>query len=212
MKLSVTDTVKQSKGERTRARIVETAARMFSQDGFRATSLREIAAVCGMTHPGLLYHFANKEALLSAVLEWRDEQDLDTFRRNGSTKDRGLGVLRGMVALAREASSSPGLIELFTALSAEATARDHPAHDYFQKRYRRIHRGTKNALKRAAEQGYLRADLATDEKAIDDAAHELVALQDGLQVQWLLDPLIVDMAGILERRISRLLTVDLWAE
>lgn len=202
--MSVPVSEKKSKGQRTREMIVHKAARLFSEDGFRATSLREIATACNMTHPGLLYHFTNKEALLLAVLEWRDEQDLQTFRKSGSRINDGLGVLRGMVALARQNSSTPGLVELFTTLSAEATASDHPAHEYFAQRYRRIRSGTARALERTREEGLLRADVN-----IDDLSHELTALQDGLQVQWLLDPDNVDIGGLLERRINQLLLVTL---
>lgn len=193
-----------SKGQRTREMIVHNATRLFSEEGFRATSLREIAAACNMTHPGLLYHFANKEVLLLAVLERRDELDLRMFRRSNPGIDDGLEGLRGLVALARQNSSTPGLVELFTTLSAEATARDHPAHEYFVQRYRRIRLGTAHTLKRTREEGYLRAEVD-----IDDTSHELTALQDGLQVQWLLDPENVDVGALLERRINQLLLVSL---
>ena len=41
------------------------------------------------------------------------------------------------------------------------------------------------------------------------AARTLIALMDGLQIQWLLDPEGVDMAGDLRRYLRPMLTVEL---
>jgi len=57
------------KGERTRARVLEAAASLFAERGYRATPLREVAARAGIREPSLYNHFAGKEALYVAVLE-----------------------------------------------------------------------------------------------------------------------------------------------
>src|SRR5215475_1662204 len=103
---------------------------LFGTAGYRGASLREIAARCGLSHPGLLHHFPTKQSLLLAVLEHRDE--VDAARLTGRT---GLATLHGLIDLAAFNATRPGIVELFTVLSAEATAADHPAHEYFVRRY-----------------------------------------------------------------------------
>ncbi len=54
----------------TRERLLETAARLFHERGFRATGVASILAAAGV-HAGSLYHFfAGKEELLCGVLAW----------------------------------------------------------------------------------------------------------------------------------------------
>lgn len=48
--------------------LLRAAARLFRQQGFGATSTRDIAAAAGMRSGSPFYHFENKEALLAAVM------------------------------------------------------------------------------------------------------------------------------------------------
>jgi len=52
-----------------RQRILDTAASLFLERGYEATSLREIATAVGMKAGSLYYHFASKEVLLQAILQ-----------------------------------------------------------------------------------------------------------------------------------------------
>ena len=54
--------------ERTRARIVECARRMFNRHGFEAVSIDQIMAGAGLTRGGFYHHFANKEELYSEAI------------------------------------------------------------------------------------------------------------------------------------------------
>lgn len=56
-------------GDGTRERILETARRLFHEQGYHATGVATILREAGV-HSGSLYHaFGSKEALLAAVLE-----------------------------------------------------------------------------------------------------------------------------------------------
>ena len=55
--------------EDTRTIILDTAARLFSQNGYASTSMREICDASGFTKPTLYYHFTNKEGLCKALLD-----------------------------------------------------------------------------------------------------------------------------------------------
>lgn len=51
-----------------RQELLRAAARLFRQQGFAATSTRDIAAAVGMRSGSPFYHFENKVALLAAVM------------------------------------------------------------------------------------------------------------------------------------------------
>jgi AcrR family transcriptional regulator len=52
----------------TKERILDAAERLFSQQGYAATSLRSIIAGAGVNLAAVHYHFHSKEALLEAVI------------------------------------------------------------------------------------------------------------------------------------------------
>jgi len=192
-----------AKGRATREQILDEAMALFGEVGYRSASLREIAARCGITHPGLLHHFANKEALLGAVLEHRDALDAERFpNARGSGTDR----LRTLVDVVEHNSHVPGIVELFASLSTEAVPPDHPAHGYFVRRYAQTRAALTSALEVTRAQGALRDGV---DPAL--AAVVIIAVMDGLQVQWLLDRDSVDMARALRDHLAGLLKVPLVA-
>lgn len=190
-----------AKGRARRDAIIHTASAHFAEYGFQSATILDIAAACGISRAGLLHHFADKEALLVAVLEARDVEDRERFtpyaRRFG-----GVGVLRATVDLAEHNRLVPGLIELFVRLSAEASAAEHPAHEYFRDRYVRIREGNARAIAAAQRAGHLRADVDAT-----SAALRLTSIMDGLQAQWVFDRSI-DLAGEVRRIIDEWLTVN----
>jgi len=202
-----TNTQGYATGRARREQIIEAAVDLFGRVGFNGATMLELAQRCEISRAGLSHHFPTKESLMEAVLEARDREDRERFRRNGSGRGDGIGVLRGMVDLARHNAEVPGLIGGFAVLSAEAASPDHPAHAYFTARYERIRSETARALRDARAAGYLVPDV--DE---EQAAAELTALMDGLQMQWLIAPGSIDMAAILENRIQELLVVPLRGE
>ncbi|ETK32714.1 TetR family transcriptional regulator [Microbispora corallina] len=55
----------------TRSRIQEVALRLFTEQGYEATSLREIAEALGVTKAALYYHFRTKEDIVVSLTEDR---------------------------------------------------------------------------------------------------------------------------------------------
>jgi AcrR family transcriptional regulator len=54
---------------KTRDRIVETARRLFNEQGYGAVSTAALAAACGIAEGNLWYHFKTRRALLDALGE-----------------------------------------------------------------------------------------------------------------------------------------------
>jgi AcrR family transcriptional regulator len=65
-----------------RGLILDTAARLFREEGYAATSLRDIASACGMQAGSLYYHFASKDAIIAEVLRIGVERVSDHVRRS----------------------------------------------------------------------------------------------------------------------------------
>src|SRR3954467_6620801 len=51
----------------TRALVIDAAERLFAERGFAATSMRDISAASGISHPLIHHHFGSKEDLYAAV-------------------------------------------------------------------------------------------------------------------------------------------------
>lgn len=165
-----------AKSEARRADILRTALEAFSVKGFQGSSLREIADAAGLSQAGVLHHFGSKEALLAAVLAEKDALDVARFSDAG-----GLRILDALREVVAHNLSQPGLIRLFTTLSAEAINEDHPAHEYFQVRYAAARQLVAASLTSGKATGDVSPDLD-----VDLAASTVLAMMDGLQMQWLL--------------------------
>jgi TetR/AcrR family transcriptional regulator len=59
---------RESKGDRTRAKILASAERQFALRGFAETRLEDVAEEVGLRRAALFYHFRDKQALYDAVL------------------------------------------------------------------------------------------------------------------------------------------------
>ncbi|MCF2528853.1 substrate-binding domain-containing protein [Yinghuangia soli] len=186
-----------------RREILDAALKVFARDGYRASSVRDIAEAAGITAPGLLHHFGSKSALLIEALRHREQID-GSFSAGRDL--RGSGALLAVVELAEYNTRQRGLAELFCVLSAEATSSEHPAHEYFKQRYDWFRDYVGQGFAQLAEGGDLRPGVDPVR-----AARSTVALLDGLQTQWLLDPGAVDMPGDLRQYFRSLVTEESWA-
>src|ERR1700724_1806802 len=56
-----------------RQQLLESALTLFAQKGFDGTTTKEIAAAAGVTEAIIFRHFPNKQALYTAVLDYRHQ-------------------------------------------------------------------------------------------------------------------------------------------
>lgn len=184
-----------------RQEILAAAIEVFAAAGFHKGSLRDVADRAGLSQAGLLHHFPSKNQLIQAVLTWRDDQSRERF----AGRESGLDNLRALGDLVEyNQTKTPELVELYTILSGEATAADHPVHEYFTRRYAWVLDYVRGSFDAAAQAGQLRPGVDSA-----SAARALVALMDGLQIQWLYDRDAFDMAVEVRGFLQSLLTVEL---
>jgi AcrR family transcriptional regulator len=82
-----------------RERILDSAAKVFSQYGYRLASMELVAQECGLTRQALYHHFDSKEALFRAVVEAVHEGALEAERAAALREERaGKGLADIMVA------------------------------------------------------------------------------------------------------------------
>jgi AcrR family transcriptional regulator len=167
-------------GTRRKAAILKAATQLFARNGYRDASLASVADAVGLTPPGLLHHFPSKPDLLEVLLREREQRDKAVVA-DALGKYPG-DVVRLLEALVAHNEAERDDTWLHTVLSAEATSPDHPAHDFFAARYTRV----RNALGRTIAEQSSASTLDKDEIAA--LAAVCMAVMDGLQVQWLLDP------------------------
>ncbi|MGV2982120.1 TetR/AcrR family transcriptional regulator [Microbacterium sp. AGC85] len=170
---------KATKGERTKQRILQAALELFSEQGFTTTSVRDIAARAEITHVGLMHHFPSKDDMLVQILEYREQHDEENAKK---FSDFGIDRLFAWVVDVVETNvAHPDRVRLYVKLSAEATDDEHPARAYFTRRYSRILDALESSFAEHFDVTPPSFDIAPRE-----AAESLIALMDGLQIQWLL--------------------------
>ena len=91
---------------RSRREILDAAARFLRTHGYRATTLREIAAAVGIKAGSIYYHFASKDEIVAAVM-------------NDGVERVEAAVSSALVALRREAGARE---RLETAIHAHLSA------------------------------------------------------------------------------------------
>ena len=173
-----------------REEILQEATKLFSTYGYRGTSLASVAEAVGLSEPGVLHYFPSKAHLLQGVLEYRDLQDEEKYsalvKNDNFYLTETIEAIEGLVA---ENETKKTIVRLFTVLVGESVREDHPSHDYFVNRYTYARQKYMEIFTSLAEDGQLKPDTN-----IEHLATLIMAVMDGLQIQWLLDPENVTMS------------------
>lgn len=183
------------KGEAKRSEILHAALEIFAAEGYRGTSLRKVAAKCSLSLPGLMHYFDSKEDLLTQVLRMRDET-----ARARQVERADPHAYREII---REGAKTPGLVELFVSMAAAASDPAHPAHAHFAERYPVLRERVANFVRDGIAEGRISTGVPPERLAV-----LLIAVADGIQLQWLIDRStdmeqpIEDLLSILDPRTA----------
>ena len=175
-----------------RQQILDATCELIAERGFWGLSMQDVADRCGLTVPGLLHYVGSKTGLLVAVLEHRDVDDAKSLRSRlavgvqevpddwSAGGPEGVDLRQLCSATMRRNAEQPEIVRLFAVLEVESLNPGHPAHEYFAARQRRV-----------VESFAALAGGLTDQP--ERLARRIVALMDGLQMQWLREPATIDL-------------------
>ena len=93
---------------RTRAELIAVARGLFVERGYGGTGTPEIAARAGVTRGALYHHFADKQALMAAVVEAENAAVGAAIEAAPGASGQGLAALRAGAAAYLAAMAVPG--------------------------------------------------------------------------------------------------------
>lgn len=193
-----------AKGIAKREEILRSALAVVAREGYHGASVKELAEEVGLSQAGLLHYFDSKDELFVEILRTRDEVDM---AERGEAMDGDLDAVRAAyLDLVRHNAQVPGLVELFTRLSADAADPAHPSRAFFAERGAVMREGWADLIAEAQASG--RAPAGIDPMLL---ARLLQAVSDGAQMQWLVEPEL-DMPALVDALFALLLTPPADAE
>lgn len=167
-----------AKGEDRKQRILAAAQRLLTRNGWRNTTLAQIAKEAGVSAAGLLHHYESKEHLLHAVVDARDADD-------DAHADRSGDLIEQLGRVGERVDRAPELVGTYSVLLLENLMPDAPLHHRLLARQRAAVDIVADLIRRGQESGQYRNDFDPALKAV-----QIVSLVNGMEISWLLDPSI----------------------
>jgi TetR/AcrR family transcriptional regulator, transcriptional repressor for nem operon len=178
-----------SKGRQTRQRIVGAAADLMSEHGVAGTTLEDVRDAAGVSSSQVYHYFADKEALVRAVIEYQNETIVGGQEAMLASLDTlaGLRAWRDfLVARQRQLNCRGGCP--IGSLGSELAEVDQRARAAIAAGFRRWEAGIRDGYLAMQSRGELAADADPDKLA----TATLAAIQGGLlltQIQRSTGPL-----------------------
>ena len=180
-------TLPQQRKEETRVRILEAAYRVFARRGYEAATVEEITAECGVAKGALYGHFASKEELFRTILI---EHVRTRAAETAALLDPGLPLRESMFRIIEASWATCRTDPVWSPLLMECWAlagRDEWGRETVAALFDHCSTALAQFLSGAQRAGLVRADVD-----VRRAARLLLALNDGLVLQWQAQPDKVD--------------------
>lgn len=175
---------KAQQSARTKRAVIDAAVALFSERGYRATSLKAIGEQAGISHGVIPFHFGSKEGLLLAVVETCFEAFSTHVIGAASDRERdfGVGDLEAMMTAQRRfADERPQIGRLFQVLMFEAIGPSPELRPHFREFQGRLHARGCAWVREGQARGVLREDLD-----VEAAVATLESFLTGLRTRSLL--------------------------
>ena len=163
------------KGERTRARIVEAAARLIYERGVAGTTLDDVRAAAEVSGSQLYHYFADKDELVQAVIDHQADVIVGTTGRADLGSAEGIRAWRDMIIAQAKTTEARGGCPLGS-LGGQVAETDPQARARLAAGFERWSAVIGDGLRGLRASGHLRDDIDADELAVTT----LAALQGGL--------------------------------
>ena len=163
------------KGERTRARIIDAAARLIYERGIAGTTLENVRASADVSGSQLQHYFADKDELIQAVIGHQADTIVGNQRQAGLGDTGGLQAWRDMVITTAKNASGRGGCPLGS-LGGQLAESDPQARALIAAGFEQWSAAISDGLRALHAAGHLRADLDPDDLAVT----LLAAVQGGL--------------------------------
>lgn len=177
--------------------IADAAVRRFARHGYHDTTIARIARDVGLTDAGVLYHFPTKADLFWSVVDMFE--DLQRDRVLALLGPGGLTAIRNLAQWGSIMEERPELLALQVVLGSEAVSEGSELRPYYQQRYEGLRAGIAGLFTQAAAAGDIRADVDSVAEAT-----ALIALMDGLRLQYFYSDRAVSIADNLAAYIDQL--------
>jgi AcrR family transcriptional regulator len=159
----------QTKGERTRAAILDEALRLVSKAGLDGLTIGTLAEATGMSKSGLFAHFGSRDELLLAVLAHGQAEFTEVVFQPALAKPRGLPRLRAMFVNWldwTESAELPGGCPMIGG-ATEFDDKPGPVRDMLAGGQRTWIETLKRAVRQAVEEGQLAKDTDSEQIAFE---------------------------------------------
>jgi TetR/AcrR family acrAB operon transcriptional repressor len=163
--------------QESRRLLMEAAAELFAEKGYRQTSFIDIAERAGISRGSIPWHFGNKLGLLKAVVEDHLQSGLAGFARSDDQASEH--PMDAVVRFIRLPATG-----LFITLLSEAVEKDSPIREH----YARLHSVLREALQEQIPAGALPPGASPEAFAV-----LLVGMVIGVHAQWRVAPDAVDL-------------------
>ncbi len=179
--LALRPTTKKAQREASVEGLLMAARALFVSQGYRHTTVDEIAEAAHLTKGAVYFYFRNKEALLDALLD-----RIETIVVGGMTERiaaAGPGAAQRLVAFmhgqARLGVESPEDVLLLVLMSLEFGGTGGAVEARIRSIYDRLYKAIESIIALGKRRGEFRSDLRTREQAAI-----VMALHDGTFLEW----------------------------
>lgn len=182
---------RKTQGAETRRSILTAAERLFSDQGYAATSMDQVARVAQTSKSSIFWHFATKEELMLAVAEQameRWEAEIGAALLDATDAPARLDLL--VNGYERLAQTEAGGLRLLLTLSLESMP-DSPV----RQRLQRVALAYRRSIEMVLSEGEAAGQFRLPAPAADLAGVALGALE-GLFMQHHLDPSAASFDGL----------------
>ncbi len=166
---------------KTKKEIIETASKLFGQNGFQQTTMDEIARVANKAKGSLYYHFTSKEELFAEVINVEIEdlisqlsEIVDNDQLKAESKIRNYLLTRMMIL--NEANNFKESIRLSMINNNE----------YITKVRNRLAEFEKRSLKKIILQGIEEGEFTDIKRSLDTIVEVFIIVQKGLESPFFL--------------------------